>query len=413
MKIGLGRSKAAIPLALISAAASVLLLPPPAQAASVIATGTSPEICNQNVSDATNVSAVRLAGGDCVITFRSGSIEWDAPTSLRTIRILLVGGGGGGGGSYDTAGAGGGGAGQVLEVSSRRINPGAKYSISVGNGGAAGFHIAQTNSTDAIGKSGLLTSFSFNESALLIAYPGGGGGSSRANAPGTSSRTGGLAATLSSGGVGGGPGGGGNSGGGGGGSAGAGQTGNTTDPARDSATLGGIGTSSDVTGSAVTYGTGGTGGFQNNSTSIDGVSGSANTGNGGGGASVGGSTWRNGGAGGSGVVIIRYSTTAPTITSLAISGNPASAVFRANNTISATVNIPATVTFLVGDTRIAGCISIATTGTSPNNVATCTWKPNVKGSATLSAIASPVAAGISGFSNVVLPITVVPRSGRR
>jgi len=384
-----------------------------AHAVSVIATGVNPEVCNQEVSNATNVSAERLAGGDCVIMFRSGNVTWEAPINLRTIRILLVGGGGGGGGSYDTAGAGGGGAGQVLEVSSRRINPGSSYSVSIGNGGAAGFHVARTNSVDAIGKSGVRTSFSFGGSPLLIAYPGGGGGSSRANAPGTTSRSGGLAATLTAGGVGGGPGGGGFSGGGGGGSSGAGQIGNTTDPARDSATQGGIGTTSDISGSVVTYGAGGTGGFQDNTISIDGASGAANTGNGGGGASVAGSTFRNGGAGGSGVLVIRYSTVAPTITSLAISGNPTSAIFRANNTVTATVNIPATVTFLAGNTRIAGCVSVATTGTSPDNVATCNWRPFKRGSAMLSAIASPVSPGISSSSNVVLPVTVAPRSTRR
>lgn len=413
MQTGVNKRKSVILLALLSTVSSVLLQPPAAQAASVIATGTTPEICNQSVSDATNVSAVRLAGGDCVITFKAGTIVWDTPRNLRTVRILIVGGGGGGGGSYDTAGAGGGGAGQVIERNGWRINPGASYSMSIGAGGAAGFHIARTNSVDAIGKVGDRSTFEFNNSPLLIAYPGGGGGSSRANAAGTTSRSGGAAATLSAGAIGGGPGGGGYSGGGGGGSAGAGQAGNTTDPARDSATQGGAGTISDITGSSVTYGAGGTGGFQNDSTSIDGVAASTNTGSGGGGASVAGSAFRNGGAGGSGVVVIRYSTTTPTITSLAITGNPTSAIFRANNTITATVNIPATVTFMVGNTRIAGCISIATSGTSPNNVATCSWKPNVKGAATLSAIASPIAAGISGSSNVVLPITVAPRGTRR
>lgn len=392
---------------------SIWVQPPMAHAVSVIATGVSPEVCNQEVSNATNVSAVRLAGGDCVITFRSGSIEWEAPRNLRTIRVLIAGGGGGGGGSYDTAGAGGGGAGQVLERASWRINPGANYSLSIGSGGAAGFHIAQTNSLDAIGRAGNRTAFEFNGTALLVANAGGGGGSSRANATGTTSRAGGAAATLSVGAVGGGPGGGGFSGGGGGGSSSAGQNGNTTDPARDSATLGGAGTSSDITGTAVTYAAGGTGGFQNNSTSIDGVAASANSGSGGGGASVAGSTFRNGGAGGSGVVIIRYSTTAPTITSFALSGNPTTAVFRGNNTVNATVNIPSTVTFLVGNVRIAGCVSVATSGTSPNNVATCNWRPFKKGSATLSAIAAPVSAGISGSSNVVLPVTVAPRSTRR
>lgn len=382
-------------------------------AATVVATGTDAAICNQEVSDATNVTAVRLAGGDCVITFKSGAIDWVAPANLKSVKILLVGGGGGGGGSYDTAGAGGGGGGQVLLVDSQRVTPNNNYSIRVAAGGAAGFHIAQTNSTDAIGLSGGNSAISLGGKTLFTAFGGGGGSSSRAAAPGASARVGGAAATLSSGGLGGGQGGGGFSGGGGGGSAGAGTAGNTTDPARDTASPGGAGTSLDISGASTTYGVGGAGGFQDNTNSIAGTAGAANTGNGGGGASVGGSTFRNGGAGGSGVVIIRYSTTAPIFSDLSISGNPTSAVMRQNNTISATVNVPSLLTFFAGKSRIAGCISLPTSGSSPNNIATCTWKPTVKGTAVITAEAAPLAAGIAGISTSRLNVGVVARATRR
>ena len=403
-----------------AAGALVLLVPaftlpqsPVANAVVVSATGTEAAICNQEVSDATNVSAVRLAGGDCVITFRSGSVDWTVPTNLKRVKILLVGGGGGGGGSYDTAGAGGGGAGQVLLIDSQRVNPNNNYSIRVAAGGAAGFHIGQTNSTDAIGLSGGSTTISLNSATLFTAFGGGGGSSSRAPAPGASARAGGAAATLSSGGLGGGQGGGGGSGGGGGGSSGSGTNGNTTDPARDTSSPGGAGTSIDISGTAISYGVGGSGGFQDNTNSIAGTAGSANTGNGGGGASVGGSTFRNGGAGGSGVVIIRYSTTVPVFSNLSISGNVNTAIMRQSNTISATVNVPSVLTFFVGKSRIAGCISLPTSGSSTNNVATCVWKPTVKGSAVISVEAAPLAAGITGVSTSRLNVGVVARANRR
>lgn len=394
-------------------ALSLLAPLPAAEAATVAATGTDAAICNQEVSDNTNVTSVRLAGGDCVITFTAGITSWVPAKNLKSVKILLVGGGGGGGGSYDTAGAGGGGAGQVLLINSRRVTPASSYEINVGAGGAAGFHIAQTNSVDAIGKSGANSSISLSNSPLHVAYGGGGGGSSRANGPGTSSRVGGAAATLSAGGVGGGPGGGGFSGGGGGGSAGAGANGNNTDPARDTSSPGGSGTPVDISGTSITYGVGGAGGFQDNTNSVAGASAGANTGSGGGGASVAGSTYRNGGDGGSGVVIIRYSTAVPVFSNISIAGTPTTATYRASNTISATVDVPSLITFFAGKTRIAGCVSVATSGSGSNNTATCSWKPNLKGAQVITAEASPVAAGIAGTSTISARIAVVARSTRR
>lgn len=386
---------------------------PAAHAATVTATGTDAAICNQTVSDATNVTAVRLSGGDCVVTFLAGTVNWTPPSNLRSIKVLLVGGGGGGGGSYDTAGAGGGGGGQVLNVDATRIDQKKDYTVAVGQGGAAGYHVARTNTIEALGQSGGISTLSTGGTNLFTAYAGGGGGSSRANATGTAVRIGGAAATNTSGGVGGGPGGGGFSGGGGGGSSTAGANGNMTDPARDSASSGGSGTTNTISGNSVVYGTGGPGGYQDNTNNVAGADAPANTGNGGGGASVGGSTYRNGGAGGSGIVIIRYSTTVPTFSNLAISGNPLIATARSANSISATVDVPAYVTFYVGKTRIPGCISIRTSGSSTNNVANCSWKPSVKGSAIISAEAFPVAPGLNGSSNANIQISVAGRTGTR
>lgn len=384
---------------------------PAANAAMLTATGTDAAICNQEVSDIANVTAVRLAGGDCVITFTSGSTLWTPPSNLKSARMLLVGGGGGGGGSYDTTGSGGGGAGQVLAIQSRRVFPNTAYTISVGSGGAAGYHVGRTNTLEAIGLAGSNSSFSLNGESLHIAYAGGGGSSSRANAPGAAVRIGGAAATLSAGGGGGGTAGGGYSGGGGGGSAGAGSNGSTSSPG--AAVAGGAGTSSDISGSAVTYGVGGAGGVQNGSTSTNGASAGANTGSGGGGASVHTGTYRNGGAGGSGVVIIRYSTTVPVFSNISIVGNPTTATFRAANTISATVDVPSLITFFAGKARIAGCVSVATSGSGSNNVATCSWKPTIKGAQVITAEAAPVAAGLAGTSTTSARIAVVARSTRR
>jgi hypothetical protein len=162
----------------------------------------------------------------------------------------------------------------------------------------------------------------------------------------------------------------------------------------------------------VIYGVGGAGGVQNG-TSSNGTSASANTGSGGGGASVFGATYRNGGAGGSGVVIVRYSTTLPTFSNFSIVGNQNTVAARSNVTLNVTVDTPSQVTFFAGKARIAGCIGIATTGTGLNNVASCNWRPSVKGSTSLAAEASPINPGLLGTANANFTVAVTARTGRR
>jgi hypothetical protein len=67
---------------------------------------------------------------------------------------------------------------------------------------------------------------------------------------------------------------------------------------------GGVGSTSSITGSSITYAAGGRGGGYN-ATPVAGPNGTANLGEGGGGRS-GGSATAAGGNGGSGIVIIRY-----------------------------------------------------------------------------------------------------------
>jgi hypothetical protein len=269
-------------------------------AATVTASGAhpTPAECNQTVSDATNVEAVRLAGGDCVVTFKSGTVNWTAPQGLTTVQILLVGGGGGGGGTFDTRGAGGGGAGQVNSNSSFNLTESSVYSITVGAAGAGGLQPARTNAPQNVGSNGGNSILSLSGTDLLIGYGGLGGCASRTTiyeaycTTTADNGTGGAAATSTSGG-----GRGGATGGGGGGSSGAGGI--------AVGGAGGTGTSNSITGTSLTYGTGGAGG-RNNANAI-GSSASANTGNGGGGSSSGGATNYNGGSGGSGIVILRFS----------------------------------------------------------------------------------------------------------
>ena len=320
-----------------------------AQAAPVTATGTNPAVCNQEVGNSTNVTAVRLAGGDCVVQFRNaGSTTWTVPAGVTSVSALVIGGGGGGG--FGSLG-GGGGAGEVLisgittlssgvvsGFSAIPVTPSALVTIVIGSGGTSGApsgatatsaNWASQSATATKGGNGGPSSF-----GSVTADGGGGGGGSSPNNNGQPGGSGGGSAASGSGGAvdlsgvsgwssyknvgetnSGGYGGGGGAGGAGG---------------LPSSTRGGAGISVSITGTSVKYAGGGGGwgalGAENNledatlggngrltsgnwpyaGSSNNTSPGAANTGTGGG----------AGAPGGSGIVIIRYSPdiTAPTFT---------------------------------------------------------------------------------------------------
>jgi hypothetical protein len=217
---------------------------------------------------------------------------WTAPTNIFTVSYLVVAGGGGSGGGYDTGAGAGGGGGMVL-AGSLTVIPTTTYSVTVGDGGAAGTS-DRLNLPEIPGQSGENSIFS-----SIIALGGGGGWPSRQPA-GQVNGNGGAAAVnptiASKGGNGGGSNGG---GGGGGGSSGAGGNRSGT-----TAGTGGAGTANTLSGSSVTYGIGGAGGTGNNNNA--GTAGTSNTGNGAkGGGAVSGAD-NDGAKGGSGIVILVY-----------------------------------------------------------------------------------------------------------
>jgi mucin-19 len=210
--------------------------------------------------------------------------------------VATAGGGGGGGSSGDAVtGGGGAGAGGML-VGSFVANLGTSYSITIGGGGGGG---GQGGNGGQGGSTSLGSIFTCigggagrhaDDSNVSISNGGSGGGGSGSSGAGPGSGTAGQG--NNGGGQNDGNGGQFVGGGGGGkGSAGSGRT-------------AGSGLASSITGSSVTYAAGGYG--QGTSNYINaGVSGAANTGNGGNGAYSGSA---NGGNGGSGVVILSVPT---------------------------------------------------------------------------------------------------------
>jgi len=238
---------------------------------------------------------------------------------------LVVAGGGGGSGYVGEGGGGGGGLRSTVTATGRggtleapvSIFKLSNYTVTVGpggNGGPAGGGAGATNGSDSVFSS--ITSIGGGR-GRFNGGPAGNGGTGGGGAFGGGATKPGGTGTIGQGydGGSGSDDAGGNARGGGGG--GAGSAGGNAANGGGAAGNGGNGVTVSITGSSVTYaggggggangGTGGSGGTGGGGAS--GSSGTANTG-GGGGAS---STQNTGGAGGSGVVILRWLTSAGTI----------------------------------------------------------------------------------------------------
>ena len=286
--------------------------------------------------------------------------NWDVPSGVTRVDVLVVGGGGAGGAGI----GGGGGAGQVFETLNTNVS--GRISVTVGAGGTGGSGVGGVGANSAFGTT---TAFGGGGGGINLTAPtigakgsGGGGGygmsgaSIVADSPGKASAGGNGSYTPSNG-----------IGcesaaaGGGGGAAGAGSNGTgTAGQSVGSGGAGGAGFQSTITG--LFYGGGGGGGLnglspcipttgtagaggaggggagapKDGSTARAGINGTAGTGGGGGGSSNG----VLGGSGGSGVVIVRYMNTtavAPTIGTQP-SGTTKTAFQSASFTVAATAS---------------------------------------------------------------------------
>ena len=267
-----------------------------------------------------------MNGGYTINTYTystgSGPTTWMVPTGVTSVQYLVVGGGGGGanGGYYYSDGngtgsaGGGGGAGGVMTGLAFPVSD--TISIQVGAGGALGSDGVNGgnsvfSSITAIGGGGGGSSSGHNGGSggggcsanNSVAYSGGSGTSGQGYAGGTGNS---VHASWSASG-----------GGGGAGGAGGSNTNNYGAP-------GGNGVYSTITGSSVGYGAGGVGsslwGGTNNSYVGDaaygwGIAGRGYGGNGGS---------NTGTSGGSGIVIIKYTTLIKTITSVSVSTSDSS-----------------------------------------------------------------------------------------
>jgi hypothetical protein len=99
--------------------------------------------------------------------------------------------------------------------------------------------------------------------------------------------------------------------------------------------------------------------------------------------------------------------------SLALAGSATTASYRTAIVITANITVASKVTFRVNGKILPGCKNKSTTGSSPNIVATCTWKPSIRGNVSLTASAAPTGAGISSSTSTPVRIMVGNRTGSR
>ena len=248
--------------------------------------------------------------------------SWTCPTNVNYIDVLVVAGGGSG--SQGNGGSGGGGAGGVIYRAGFAVTPSTAYTVTVGAGGArtaAGFNGVGNNGSNSV-------------FGALTAIGGGAGNGWESKAGQTGGSGGGGSGLAGRGGYGttgqgynGGAGGnqtGVYSGGGGGGAGGPGADGPGN---AGGVASGGPGLNFDISGTPTWYGGGGGAGTEQNTaiviatgqggiggggrggyTNTQGADATASTGGGGGGGGYSAGNSPIGGAGGSGVVIIRYVT---------------------------------------------------------------------------------------------------------
>lgn len=310
-----------------------------------------------NLTLPAGLPAARPTNNISIASFTTvGNTTWTCPAGVTSIEVLVVAGGGGGGWSQSGYGQGGGGAGGVIYIENYSVTPATVYTVTVGTGGAGGTYPAGAAPTagglsrfnDIVASGGGVGAYGDGTAAYTNAGTGGSGGGGSAgpgnNTPGYPNTM--LTGTPGNGTVGQGNRGGygGNSqyaagykGGGGGGAGEKGQDFWETDPF--TMPKGGDGLPYDISGSWVYYGGGGGGGAIWSSwtyamtggrgglggggigggiggagvsgSQIAGTAGAANTG-GGGGA---GAYQNSGYAGGSGIVILRYSLTSASVNS--------------------------------------------------------------------------------------------------
>lgn len=407
--------------------------------------------CNLKPSIGSAVVKVSAPAGYCIARIETNTAI-TIPVGVTKADLLVVGGGGGGGAWV----GGGGGGGGVTAVLDSPIS--GTIQVRVGNGGAGGRYSVAGNFPGTAGGSSSfgdintlgggyganwnLYAQGADSADLTIANGGGGSASTHSNGGVGAVRTGGNGLASSSAPF---PTGGG---------AGAGANGGFANPGtlnsegdRYCATYGGNGgngsrDTNGISGSTGNYfggggggsihgyvidgfyldycaglaGLGGLGGGGSGLTPEGnpygpqtGYSGIPNSGGGGGGVGHTNANASYGGAGGSGVVYLRWAKQSSVGATISLSANTRSIAYQLKVLLTATLSGgDGKVTFYQNGKRIAGCIGIR----SALQVATCSWRANFRNSVSITAVATQLAGGATAVASPTV-ITVLRRTSLR
>ena len=388
----------------------------PARAATIVATGTSADVCNQDVSSASGVTAQR-SGQSCIVTFTNTSeVNWNVPAGVTSVSAIIVGGGGGGGDSTSGATGGGGGAGGYFQNTNIFVS--GSISIAVGAGGAGSSRTTQADNggtsyigTLKVGGGGGANGVTYTGGAKaksgvggadFVSSGSGGGGRPTGTAAYTNEYLGGDAGAYASSGI---------------SFLGFTYTGlqGVAGSRNSDGASGGWGgyispassRTSTISGSSVVYSkisdyrawedalttagtkTPGSGGSPNYSYGVE--------------------IYPSGGAGADGIVIIKYSLSS-FITTPTYSGDVTKGLLES---VTVTVNATGKVRFFFDGKRIPRCISVLTLGTAPNLSATCNWKPSVSGTHQVYATFIPADSNIASTNSGKISISVLRRTNTR
>jgi hypothetical protein len=104
--------------------------------------------------------------------------------------------------------------------------------------------------------------------------------------------------------------------------------------------------------------------------------------------------------------------TSNTTITLRVSPDTTTAIYRLNNSIIATVSAAGKVDFKLQGKILPGCRNVATTGSGPIT-ATCTWKPSIHNSVTVTATLKPSGVGFMNSNASPLSVFVLKRTNTR
>lgn len=111
---------------------------------------------------------------------------------------------------------------------------------------------------------------------------------------------------------------------------------------------------------------------------------------------------------------VTNASTATSNTSISLALNPpsATAIYRTNTSIVATVSAVGKVDFRTQGKTIPGCKNVSTSGSGPIT-ATCTWKPSNQTTISITATFRPSGSGLMNATSSPLSVLVVKRTSRR